>query len=244
MIPEVKEYQELLFGYDREILKLVNSGDFEKARWVAEESYEYSRCKYGDDHIETAKTLNNLAWIYDLQGHYQAAEIFYKRSIGLKKSICGGKSVDLIPTMENLTSLYLKNKKYPEAENLLWEMIDIVRRYQEPWNFREAVYLTQMANIKLSQNQMTAAEGLYFQIISFIESTMPADHPNLGRAFANIADFFVRLQNYRRAEFYYKRAAAILKRKLPKKHPDLQSVTGKLADIQQFLTVPMHPNTE
>ena len=236
MIRETQQYINLLSGYDRKIIELVNAGDFEKARWVAEESYEYSRLKFGEEHLETAKTLNNLAWIYDLHGHYQAAEILYKRSIFLKRHACGKNSVELISTLENLASLYQKNCKYEEAVKILYEMIEIVRSNREPWSFREAVYLTQLAEINVKLNRMSKAEGLYHQSLAFVERMMPTDHPNIGRAFANIADFYRTTNNYQRAEFYYKRAYAVLSKALPGKHTEIQEVMDKLMDMQSFLT--------
>jgi len=221
--------------YDQKILDLIKSGDFEQARWVAEESYEYSKNTYGDSHLETAKTLNNLAWVYDLLGYSVEAEACYKRAIELKKSICGKRSTELIPSMENLMSLYLLKGKYQLAEKLLREMIGIVRNHPEPWCFREAVYLSRIAEINVRLGRINDAEGVYHECIAFVERTLPPDHPNLGRAFANIADFYRQIGKFQRAEFYYKRAYAVLKRSLSAKHADIQNLLEKIRGLRTEL---------
>ncbi len=228
MIREKQKSANLLLGYDRKVVELVKTGDFETARWVAEESYEYSRDTFGDQHIETAKTLNNLAWIYDLLDQRKTAERLYSRSLDIKASIFGESSPELITTLENLTTLYLTGGEYEKSEMLLRKLIGIVRRQPEPLCFREAVYLTQLAEIKAKQNEYTAAEQLYWKCIAFTERKMAADHPNLGRAFANMADFYSSLGNYQRALFYYKRALAVLRKSLSANHPDVQSVREKI----------------
>jgi len=235
VILERQTAADLLSVFDQKILDLVKAGDFEQARWVAEESYEYSKSSYGDSHLETAKTLNNLAWAYDLHGYFDVAEIFYQRSIELKKLACGQKSIELISTLENLTSLYLYNGKHRQSEKILWEMIDIVRIHPEPWCFREAVYLSQIAEINVKLGKLAEAESRYFECIAFIERTFPRDHPNLGRAFANIADYYMQSGKLRRAEFYYKRAYAVLKKALSGKHADIQSVLEKMTELQTLL---------
>ena len=235
MTLERQTADDLLSVFDQKILDLVKTGDFEGARWVAEESYEYSKSSYGHTHLETAKTLNNLAWVYDLHGYFDAAEIFYRRSIELKKLACGNKSTELIPVLENLMSLYLYSEKYRQSEKILREMINIVRNHPEPWCFREAVYLSQSAEINVKLAKFAEAESNYFECIVFIERTLPRDHPNLGRAFANIADYYKQGGNFQRAEFYYKRAYKVLKKTLSVKHPDIQSVLARLTELQTLL---------
>lgn len=235
MISETQHSDKLLPVYDQKILDLVKAGNFEQARWIAEESYEYSKNTYGETHLETAKTLNNLAWVYDLHGRHDAAAAFYRRAIEIKKSVCGNKSIELIPTLENLTSLYVLQGKYLKAEKLLREMIDIVRVHRDPWRLREAVYLTRMAEINVRLNRMDTAEALYHESAAFIERTMPVDHPNLGRAFANIADFYRLKNKLSRAAFYYRRAYGILRKSLSAKHADVQNVVEKIKDIQKLL---------
>ncbi|MBN2600562.1 MAG: tetratricopeptide repeat protein [Candidatus Marinimicrobia bacterium] len=232
MILEKQAAANYLPVYDQKILDLIYSGDVEQARWVAEESYEYSRTTYGDSHLETAKTLNNLAWVYDLLGYSKAAEACYKRAIELKISVCGQRSTELIPSMENLMSLYLLNGDYKLAEKLLMEMINIVRNHPEPWCFREAVYLSRIAEINLKLGRINDADGFYHECIAFVERTLPLDHPNLGRAFANIADFYRQIGKFRRAEFYYMRAYAVLKRSLSVKHADVQNVLEKIRELR------------
>lgn len=236
MMQEEQKSANLLLGYDRKVVELIKKGDFETARWVAEESYEYSRNTFGDQHIETAKTLNNLAWIYDLLGQRRKAERLYSRSLDIKAAVFGENSPELIATLENLTTLYLTGEEYQKSEMLLNKLIGIVRHQPEPLCFREAVYLTQLAEIKAKQNEDTAAEQLYWKCIAFTERKMTADHPNLGRAFANMADFYSSLGKYQRALFYYKRSLAVLRKSLSAKHPDVQSVREKIALLVSMLS--------
>jgi tetratricopeptide (TPR) repeat protein len=228
----------ILAKFDQEILDLVKAEKFDQALWIAEESYEFARNKFGEIHLETAKSLNNLAWLYDLNQRYDIAEVFYLRAIGLKKAICGKGSVDLVVSMENLSSLYLSRGKYRKAQELLEGLIEIVQSQPEPWLFRKAVYLSQLADIKKYQGDVSTAESLYHKCAAFIESTMPLDHPNLGRIFANIADFYMAIDKHTRAQIYYHRAYTILIKKTSKKHPDIQYIVGQMNKIRSMQPLP------
>jgi len=222
-------------AYDKKILNFIEAGDYEHALWVAEESYVFSKTFFGDTHLETAKTLNNLAWIYDLLQRYDVAEIFYLRSVGLKKSIYGKHSIELIPTLENLISLYLCQEKFHKAEKTLYDLIEIAENKKAPWIFRKAVYLCQLADLHERQGNKARAEDFYYRCAAFIESVMPLDHPNLGRIFSKITDHYARVEKYHRAQFYYQRAYGILNKKLSKKHTDIQYVIDSMNFIRPYL---------
>jgi tetratricopeptide (TPR) repeat protein len=224
-----------LAGYDQKILDLIKVGNYERALWIAEEALEYSRSHFGKSHLETAKTMNNLAWIYDLLQRHADAERLYLQVIALKKSICGDTAVELVTTLENLKSLYLHLEQYGKAEKALRELIKIVNSKIEPWFLREAVYLCELAEVYEKMAKLALAEACYQQSAAFIEGTMPLDHPNLGRVFARLADFYVRQGKYQRAKFYYFRAYRIMKRKLSSKNPDIQHANAGLAMLQSFL---------
>jgi tetratricopeptide (TPR) repeat protein len=221
--------------YDQKILDLVRAGNYEQALWIAEEAVEYSRSHFGESHLETAKTLNNLAWIYDLLQRYADAERLYLRVIALKIAVCGDTAVELVPTLENLKSLYLHLQEYSKTEKVLRKLIHIVTSKLEPWFLREAVYLCELAEVYEKMANPVVAEAYYQQSAAFIESTMPLDHPNLGRVFARQADFYVRQGKPRRAKFYYYRAYLIMKRKLSPHNPDVQRVKAGLEMLQSFV---------
>jgi len=223
-----------LAGYDQKILDLVKGGNYEQALWVAEEALEYSKSNFGESHLETAKTMNNLAWIYDLLRRYADAERLYLQVIAIKRAACGDTAVELVATLENLKSLYLHLGRYSEAEKVLRELIKIVQSKIEPWYLREAVYLCELAEVYEKLADPATAEVCYQQSAAFIESTMPLDHPNLGRVFARLADFYVRQGKYQRARFYYFRAYRIMRRKLSSKNSDVQHANAGLMMLQGF----------
>jgi tetratricopeptide (TPR) repeat protein len=65
-----------------------------------------------------AKSLNNLATLYFMQGQYAQAELFYKQSLEVIEKALGPDHPDLATTLENLAELFRKTNRISEAELL------------------------------------------------------------------------------------------------------------------------------
>ena len=68
-----------------------------------------SRCGHG---------LNNLAGLYDAQGHYAQAEPLYKRSLAIREKALGPDHPDVATSLNNLALLYETQGQYAQAEPL------------------------------------------------------------------------------------------------------------------------------
>ncbi len=168
-----------LIMYDKKILNFIEANNYKHTLWVAEESYAFSKTLFGDIHLEKSKTLNNLAWVYDPLQRYDVAETFYLRSVGLKKSIYGKSSVELIQTFENLVSLYLFQEKFRKAKKALYNLTEIVENKKAPWIFRKAVYLYQLADLYERQRRTARAEDYYQRAHSILSKELSKMHPDV-----------------------------------------------------------------
>lgn len=68
-----------------------------------------------------ADFMNNMASNYSKEDYWRKAESYYKKSLGLTKEI-KGREGEYYATMQNLIVLYLSQKKYSKAEELLLEI--------------------------------------------------------------------------------------------------------------------------
>ncbi len=63
-------------------------------------------------------SLNNLAWLYRLQGKYAEAEPLYQRALGIYETALGPEHPYVATGLNNLAGLYHTQGKYAEAEPL------------------------------------------------------------------------------------------------------------------------------
>src|SRR5262249_59720486 len=71
----------------------------------------------GRDHPDVARSLNNLAALYQSQGRYADAEPLYRRSLAISEKVLGRDS-DVATSLNNLAELYRNQGRYADAEPL------------------------------------------------------------------------------------------------------------------------------
>jgi tetratricopeptide (TPR) repeat protein len=113
-------------------------------------------CRTREESVATI--LNNMGELYRLQGKYDVAEPYYKRSIGIFEKQFGDRHPTLAVASNNLGEFYRAERRYAEAESLYRHSLIIVEAtlghehpnlapalnnlgelYQERSNFSEAV---------------------------------------------------------------------------------------------------------
>ncbi|WP_130758769.1 tetratricopeptide repeat protein, partial [Microcystis aeruginosa] len=60
----------------------------------------------GDNHPDTATSLNNLAVFYQSQGRYSEAEPLYKQALAIRKQQLGDNHPDTATSLNNLAVFY------------------------------------------------------------------------------------------------------------------------------------------
>ena len=72
----------------------------------------------GAEHPDVATSLNNLAWLYQARGRYEAAEPLYQRALAIHEAVLGAQHPDVATSLNNLAELYWAQGRYGEAEPL------------------------------------------------------------------------------------------------------------------------------
>ncbi len=105
-------------GLNQEVKELYRTGKYDRAVIVAKKALEVAEQNAGPDHPDVARSLNNLAALYDTQGQYAQAEPLYKRSLAIREKALRPDHPDVATSLENLAALYRATKRDKEAETL------------------------------------------------------------------------------------------------------------------------------
>jgi tetratricopeptide (TPR) repeat protein len=69
----------------------------------------------GRDHPDVARSLNNLADLYERQGRYGDAEPLYQRAAAIREAALGANNPDAAISLNNLASLYRTQGRTADA---------------------------------------------------------------------------------------------------------------------------------
>ena len=90
---------------NKEVMQLYRAGNYERAVVVAKKALEVAEKNAGPDHADVARSLNNLASLYQTQGQYARAEPLYQRALAISEKALGPDHPDVATSLNNLASL-------------------------------------------------------------------------------------------------------------------------------------------
>lgn len=100
-----------------EVCEPIVAGEFDRGLVVANKALKMAKENAGPRHPDVALTLHQFAYLYRRQGQYATAELYYKRSIEMYRSMQHSGHDFLAMTLDNLALFYQEQGRYTEAES-------------------------------------------------------------------------------------------------------------------------------
>ncbi|MEH2354160.1 tetratricopeptide repeat protein [Nostoc sp.] len=86
---------------------------------------EVTKKRLGEEHLDVATSLNDLALLYNSQGRYSEAEPLHVQALALRRKLLGEEHPDVAQSLNNLALLYHLQGLYTEAEPLYLKALEI-----------------------------------------------------------------------------------------------------------------------
>ena len=228
-------YVELADIYRRR-LNRGEAGDYRKEQNLAIEYYSKAielQTELGLEE-ELARSLNNLAVLYDSQGRYEQAEPLYIQALELRKRILGENHPDTASSLNNLAILYYSQGRYESAEPLYIQALELTKRILGENHPDTASNLNNLAILYYSQGRYELAEPLYIQALELTKRILGENHPDTASSLNNLAILYQSQGRYESAEPLYIQVLELRKRILGENHPDTASSLNNLAILYYF----------
>ncbi|MFN7218041.1 tetratricopeptide repeat protein, partial [Microcystis sp.] len=208
-------------------------GKYNEAIPLAEQALAIRKKVLGDNHPNTARSLNNLAGLYESQGRYSEAEPLYKQALAIKKQQLGDNHPSTATSLNNLAALYRVQGRYSEAEPLYQQALAIRRKQLGDNHPNTARSLNNLASLYQNQGRYSEAEPLYKQALAIFKQQLGDNHPSTATSLNNLAELYRVQGRYSEAEPIYKQALAIFKQQLGDNHPSTASSLNNLAGLYE-----------
>ena len=115
---------------------------------------------FGESDERLPLSLNNLAWLYRLQGKYAEAEPLYQRSLAIREKALGPEHPDVAQSLNNLALLYKAQGKHAEAEPLDQRALGIYEKALGPEHPDVATSLNNLAGLYHAQGKHAEAKDM------------------------------------------------------------------------------------
>jgi tetratricopeptide (TPR) repeat protein len=179
---------------------------------------------------DVARTLNNLALLYNRTQRLKEAEAAFQDALDLFRELSKSNSAayqpDAAATLNNLANLYRQTQRLKEAEAAYDEALEVYRQLanSDPAAYRSyvAVTLNNLANLYRQTQRLKEAEAAFQEALDIrrqlAKSNPAAYQPDVAQTLNNLANLYSHTQRLKEAEAAYQEALDI-RRQLAKSNP-------------------------
>jgi len=200
--------------------RLSSSGKNDEARSLAERALEIREKALGQDHLDVALSLNNLANLYYDKGDYARAETLYKRALSIREKALEPEHPAVAQSLNDLALLYYRGLgDYAKAEPLYQRALSIREKSLGPDHLEVARSLNNLAVLYRAKGDYAKAEPLYQRALSVQTKAHGPNHLDVGNTYNNLAILYRAQGDYDKAEPFYQLALSIRERALGPDHP-------------------------
>ncbi len=179
-----------------------NRGDYELALSYYKAGLEIFTRQNIVKHEGVATSCNNIGEAYLLMGKYDLALEYLNRCAEIRKEIFGEKNVDLANVYTNIGATYgsIGNLQL-EREYHKKGLKVMVDNFGEK-NLQTVKFYNNLAANDLENNSFLSARKLLNKSLAILRVTCPANHPDFGSTYLQLAKVFLKTNNYDSAEHY------------------------------------------
>ena len=215
----------------RQIDELYREGKFREAIPLAEKVVFLTKRAKGEEHPDTATSLNDLAELYEAVGDYTKAEPLYQKALAIRQKVLGPHSLLTGASLNNLAGLYKDTGDYPKAEPLYRKALAICRKVLGSWHPDTATCLNNLAELYRDMGDYTKAVPLCRKALAIRRKVLGPEHPDTAQSLNNLALLYQAVGDYAKAEPLYQKALAIRQKVLGPEHPDTAASLDNLAGL-------------
>src|SRR5215471_17400328 len=194
---------------------LRSEGRLAEARELLESSVKEIQELAGADALETAQAVSNLAAIYWSSSDLQKAGELAARAEAIYAARSGLRLTDRANNRQILSSVYLGQRRYRDALNLLRDSIEFGDDRMKATSYGN------LAAASLGLGEIAEAEAYARQGLELADRALPTDHPYRAVLLNNLAQACRFSGKYLEAETHYRAALAIWEKRLGPEHPDV-----------------------
>ncbi len=212
-------------------LALYEKGEYGKAEPLWKQALNFYQKVFGDEHPDTATSLDNLANLYGSQGRYDKAEPLLRQALNIRRKLLGDEHHDTATTLNNLANLYYSQGRYDEAELLLMQALNIRGKVLGNEHQDTANSLNNLAGFYNLQGRYDEAELLLMQALHINNKVLGDEHPDTANNLNNLAEVYRSQGRYAQAEPLLKQALNIRRKLLGDEHHNTATTLNNLANL-------------
>ncbi len=206
-------------------------GEYTETEVFYQQALDLRREVYGDSHLYTAYSLNNLARVYVKQSKLVEAEPLYQQALAIKSKTLGAEDLSLTTSLNNLALLYSEQGQYAKALPLYQQALTIRQQHLSAEHKDIARSFNNLGLLYLQLGDYAKAEPLLQQALAMRKKLFGEIDLSVANSLNNLALLYQQQEQADKAAPVYLQVLSIQRRLLGDDHPRLATALNNLASL-------------
>jgi len=224
--------EQRIWALEREIDQLREDGNVRDGLRVARERCRLAEKHFGENALETAGAVNDLAEMNKMAGEYRVAEPLFQRALALRERILGAQHPDTALSLSDLAELYKAMGDYAKAEPLYQRALLIREQSSPPDELETATSLNDLAGFYEAQGSCAKAKPLAERALAIRENVAGSESRAAAESLSNLARIHLGLGEVPKARELAQRALQIRENLLGPNHSETAESLHDLGEIR------------
>ena len=198
--------------------KEISAGNFKKAEEILLKALAISKKEYGENHIDTAIVMRELANTYRGQKRFEDAEELLLLTLKILKATDNLDSLLESYVLTDMSFVYSERRDFKKAELLLLRSLEIKENSKTAKQENIATVLNHLATNYSDQFLFEKAEPLYLRSLKIREEKYGIKHPRVADTLNEMSIMYLRKGLTKKAEHLLLKAIEIKENTLGKDH--------------------------
>jgi serine/threonine-protein kinase len=150
--------------------------EYSKAEPLLLRGLEAERRGKGEEHSDTLRSMNTLAFLYAQQGKLDKAEPLHLQALEVSRRVQGEEHPDTLAFMDNLGWLYWKQGQYAKAEPLRVRVLEVNRRVLGQEHSETLMNMNNLAMVYAGEGKFAEAQALQVRALEIARRVLGQGH--------------------------------------------------------------------
>ena len=205
-----------------------NLGLYEQAQPLLEDALDQRRKILGEEHLEVAESLYELAVLLANLGDSRAKDL-HRRALDIRRRLLGSSHLAVAQSLSGNGEYAILSGRITQGISYLQQELIITKEVVGSDHIETAKALENLAAAHQHAANSRAAEPLLQQALDILESSLGEDHPRLTGILALLTWFHCEIGRYSSGENLGLRAARIVEKHFGPENPEICDTFSSLA---------------
>ncbi len=206
-------------------------GKYQAAEPHLRSSLKLRKERLGEENLEVADAMTDLAALLDAQGDYNAADHLFRDALRIRRKLLGEVHEQVAESLTNVGIVLWRRGDFQGAESLWCEALAMRRELLGDEHPLVADSLSNLGAALRNKGEIAAAEQLYREALALRRKLFGNEHPFVAESLNNLGLLLRDNGEYAEAEAIWGEALAMRRKMFGEEHPEVAQALRHLAIV-------------